>query len=751
MSLFAELKRRNVFRVGIAYLIVAWLVIQVADVMIDNIGAPDWLFSGILLVLAIGFALALVFAWAFELTPEGIKREHQVDRSQSITPQTGQKLNFLIIGGLSLAVVYLLVDKLVLQDRADAPAQAVESTAPANDAASTDVTEVPDKPSVAVLPFVNMSDDKANEYFSDGLTETLLHMLAQLPDLQVPARTSSFAFKGQNTSVSEIAAVLGVAHILEGSVQRAGDRVRVTAQLIRAEDGYHVWSQSYTRPLDDIFAIQDEIATDVARSLDASLLGSDEMLHGVETQNTAAYDIYLQALEQQALGTYASLPLAESLFKKALAQDPDFIDAKLGLVRNYLGKAFTGLIDTDQAWLLSEPLLGQVLVAQPNHPVAQLMENSFTLLPDNSNSSPDDFVGALNRIRDLLPLAPTESRLRANTAMMAHFFISDDRTPLALLDAGLRIDPLEPELLNAKGFVLREQRRFEEADLWFMKAYEQAPDDPNIRGNIAQLKADTGDIKGELEWLRLASESDPHDHELAAMLASRFYDLDMAEEGDRWTNRVLSLAPRSPMGRKVELERARAHGDDALALTLARSMLEDDIDFRHGSFSSAVFGYVELMTDAGKAREGFDELSALRPGAMAFDGQPGSLTDGLVIMAALEWLPLIFEPEDVNRMWQNARVSLDHALPRWVENPIAKLWIARYEEDPQSAQSVVLDELIPRPPGRNLGLPDLLARPVMQPVFEDPEVQAALAQLEREADALRGEVREMLLQPEWNP
>ena len=329
MSFFEELKRRNVIRVAIAYGVAAWFVLQLADVVLENIGAPEWVMQTIMLVLAAGFPLVIIFAWAFEMTPEGIKKEKDVDRTQSITNVTGRKLDRMIIGVLTVTVAYLLIDKLVLRDTQPAPTEAAQSV-------PVDV-EVPvdSGPSVAVLPFINMSGDKENEYFSDGLTETLLHMLAQLPDLRVAARTSSFAFKGKDMGIVEISETLGVAHILEGSVQKSGNRVRITAQLIRAEDGFHVWSQNYDRTLDDIFAIQDEIANDVASALDASLLGGGIVIHNVETTNVSAYEAYLKGLEQQAANSYASLPKAQSLFKEALAADPQFVDAKLALARNY--------------------------------------------------------------------------------------------------------------------------------------------------------------------------------------------------------------------------------------------------------------------------------------------------------------------------------------------------------------------------------------------------------------------------------
>jgi TolB-like protein len=255
MSLFAELKRRNVFKVGAAYAVLTWLLAQVTDVFLENFGAPDWVIKTILLLLVIGFPLALFFAWAFEMTPEGIKKEKDVDRSQSITAQTGRKLDFTIIAILLLALGYFALDKFVLD--------------PARDAAQVqtakDAEAGPAEKSIAVLPFVNMSDDASNEYFSDGISEEILNALAKVKQLKVSGRTSSFAFKGQNQDLRQIGDALGVEHILEGSVRKAGTKIRITAQLIQVDDGFHLWSETYDRELTDVFAIQDEIGRNCRR------------------------------------------------------------------------------------------------------------------------------------------------------------------------------------------------------------------------------------------------------------------------------------------------------------------------------------------------------------------------------------------------------------------------------------------------------------------------------------------------------
>jgi TolB-like protein len=251
MSLFNELKRRNVFRVAIAYLITAWLLIQLADILIPMLTLPEWVTRFILLLLVVLFVPTLIAAWALELTPDGLKLEKDVDRSSSITPHTGKKLKAMTIGMLALAVVLLLADKFYLS-AGDEQAVAV-------------VAEV-DK-SIAVLPFADLSQEQDQEWFADGLAEEILNSLARTPDLLVASRTSTFAYKGSDKDLRVIATELGVAHILEGSVRRAGDRLRITAQLIRASDGFHLWSENYDREAADMIDVQEDLAIKIASAM----------------------------------------------------------------------------------------------------------------------------------------------------------------------------------------------------------------------------------------------------------------------------------------------------------------------------------------------------------------------------------------------------------------------------------------------------------------------------------------------------
>jgi len=305
MSFFEELKRRNVVRVGLAYVVIGWLLAQVAELAFDTFGAPDWVLKSFLFVLLLGLPLALFFAWAFEFTPEGVKREKDVDRSQSITAQTGRKLDYIIIGVLVFAVGFLLVERFV----------------PAGSPPITDEVVATQSQSIAVIPFVNMSDDK--DYFADGLSEELLNLLAKIPGLKVAGRTSSFAFKGRNDDFRIIGDALNVEHVLEGSVRRSGDTLRVTAQLIKVDDGYHIWSETYDRELADIFAIQDDVAGAITTELKLRLVPATKR----STDNTEAYAYYLEAVALQMYSTVEDVVLAQQLLDQAIALDPGFARA----------------------------------------------------------------------------------------------------------------------------------------------------------------------------------------------------------------------------------------------------------------------------------------------------------------------------------------------------------------------------------------------------------------------------------------
>lgn len=334
MSFFSELKRRNVFRVGAAYLVVSWLLLQIADTLVSILSLSDAFSRAVFFVLVIGFPIAVIISWVYELTPKGLQTQAEVDQTGATTYSS--KLNTVIISGLVLVLVLVVLDAYILRDSNESSESAelvLEEGQPVLDEEIIATGDL--EKSIAVLPFSNLSPDPDQEYFSDGLTEELLNKLAQVQDLQVAGRTSSFYFKGKNEDLREIGEQLGVNYLMEGSVRKAGDQLRITAQLIRADNGFHLWSDTYDRNMEDIFAIQDEIAIAVTEALSISLGAGEFDLPGM-TRNVQAYDALIKAREI-VLNDLAREGLLLSIeeIKRALELDPEFAFAWLFLGNIY--------------------------------------------------------------------------------------------------------------------------------------------------------------------------------------------------------------------------------------------------------------------------------------------------------------------------------------------------------------------------------------------------------------------------------
>ena len=382
MSLFAELKRRNVFRVALLYIIAGWLILQVADVLFEQLDIPGWAFRFVFALLLICFPLVMVFSWVFEITPEGIKREHDIAAQSSITAHTGRKINRATTVLLILTILVVIADRLMPESAPEPKLQLLEQ--PADQAmVTTKPVSTVDNKSIAVLPFVNMSGDKENEYFSDGLAEELLNSLVAIKDLKVAGRTSSFAFKGKNEDLRIIGKKLNVAHILEGSVRKANNRVRITVQLIKVEDGYHLWSESFDRELDDIFAIQEEIARQVTAALSIALLGSDTSFEGLSgTNDTQAWEAYLRGsyIRQQNLDDPDALLRAEQQMHKAIEIDPGFVKAQVGLFMVVWHQNRNGYRPFNEGMALQQQLIETASALDPaNSGVQQIMSRQYVL------------------------------------------------------------------------------------------------------------------------------------------------------------------------------------------------------------------------------------------------------------------------------------------------------------------------------------------------------------------------------------
>jgi len=368
-NFFRELRRRNVFRVAGVYAVVGWLIAQIASILESSLGLPDWFDAVVVTLLLLGFPVAMLLAWAFEMTAEGMKPTKSVPADQSITAKTGQRLDFLIIGGLALVI------GLVGWQMVSAPSGVPQASATA-----------PGEASIAVLPFADMSAAGDQEYFSDGIAEELLNVLAQVPDLQVAGRTSAFAFKGQNKDLREIGDILKVAHILEGSVRKAGDKVRITAQLIEVDSGYHLWSETYDRDMTDIFAVQDEISAAITAELVPRLTGSAPV-QVARASDIDAYELYLLARQQEKGASRETFSQAAATLDRALEIDPDYVPALAW--RSYYelmlsdAEGATGDTPFDQASAAARPLVDRAMELDPKSPDALFARAGLYLFEDN--------------------------------------------------------------------------------------------------------------------------------------------------------------------------------------------------------------------------------------------------------------------------------------------------------------------------------------------------------------------------------
>ena len=453
-----ELKRRNVFRVTVAYVMLAWIIAQVAELALDSFESPTWVIRTILLLLALGLPLAVFFAWAFEVTPEGLKKEKDVDRSQSITGRTGRKLDLAIIAMLAAALVVVVVDNYVL----DRP---VPDSAPAQ---SQGVT-------IAVLPFVNMSNDEDQEYFSDGISEELLNLLAKIPEFRVAGRTSSFTFKDHDQDLREIGRSLGVENILEGSVRKSADRVRITAQLITVSDGFHLWSETYDRTLNDIFVVQDDIANQVVSALEVKLLG------GTQTQpksqfgidNAEAYNAYLKGLFYYNKSGSENLEQAATHMQEAVTLAPDSALAWAGLARALEGNAGQAATDPTEILARARNATDRALALNPDLPEAHLAAAELKYNWDW------DWAGAESALDRALTLSPANLDMLLVRANLYVTYGQMDKAEQFARDALAR-DPLNDRWPRTLLSILFYSSRLEEAANLGERLLAEDPDMPFV-------------------------------------------------------------------------------------------------------------------------------------------------------------------------------------------------------------------------------------------------------------------------------
>jgi TolB-like protein/cytochrome c-type biogenesis protein CcmH/NrfG len=548
-GLFTELKRRKVFRVAVVYAATAFAVLQGADILLPNLGVPDWAMRFLVAVVLLGFPIALVLAWALELRPDG-----EVKRTEAAAPEPPATVPPLL-GKRTLLITALLV------------AVGIGLSAgwlfkPSGKSASEDQTVAADAhltPSLAVLPFVNMSGNEDNEYFSDGLTETLLHKLAQVSGLKVAARTSSFAFKGRNIDVREIADALNVAHVLEGSVQRAGDRVRITAQLIQADDGYHLWSDVFDRNLDDIFAVQDDIAVQVATALRGSLLDESAVANDGGTKNTEAYDWYLRGRDALYDRNAERLDDAVNAMRRAIALDPEFALAWAGLSEALAEQArFTGrTFEVREAGEVRESARTAVRLAPDNFQVRAYLAE--VLLEDW------DVAGAREQLERAMAIDPDNARA---LSMMSQLLWYEGRSTEALdyAERAMVVDPLDWSLKVESVNKYMAVGKLDQAQQLARRIVDHDPDYVPGLQSLGNVYWRTGRYVEAFRVYHRLLETNPRTAYVIARIAAGFLALGDTESAKRWLDRAESLSPEETRMDRIDLLRLSGESERAIAM-----------------------------------------------------------------------------------------------------------------------------------------------------------------------------------------
>ncbi|MDQ6622437.1 MAG: tetratricopeptide repeat protein [Verrucomicrobiota bacterium] len=501
-NFFAELKRRNVIRFAGLYLVGAWLLIQVASTVLPTFDVPSWALRGLIVIVALGFIPALIFSWVLEMTPQGLKRDEDVAPEESIAPQTARRMNRVIIAVLLLALGYFVVDKFLLAPR--------RAAVPNDSPTAAKPSAVINDKSIAVLPFENLSDDKANTYFATGMQDEILTRLAGIRDLKVISRSSTEQYAARPPNLKIVAEQLGVATVLEGSVQKAGAAVHINVQLIDALSDSHLWAQSYDRDLKDIFGVQRDVAEKVADALKAQLLPAESArIAIVPTQNPEAHDLYLRAnahfqrgYDQTAL-VPKELPLAIDLYKQALSKDPGFALAAAMLAQTHM-RVYWTLPDHTEARLEAAKLAAdQALALQPDLGEAHVALGTYWYYGHR------DYARALQQLDLARKTLPNSAAVELYVgAILRRQGRWTDAIPH--MERAIVLDPRSSLAVDQLAYAYMALRRYAEADQVFARALAvtQDPTDEQITRayNSVVWKGDLGPLRAAVGSLTVGSD-----------------------------------------------------------------------------------------------------------------------------------------------------------------------------------------------------------------------------------------------------
>ncbi|XWN36385.1 MAG: tetratricopeptide repeat protein [Balneola sp.] len=540
-----ELKRRNVFKVAVAYAIAGWLIIQIVTVIEGPLNIPDWFDTVVIVLVGVGFPLALIFAWAFELTPEGLKKSREVEITESVTDRTGKKLNGIIISVLSVALFFVVVERIFF-----AKASILEE--------ASQTAEIKTA-SIAVLPFVNMSSDTENEYFSDGLSEELLNALAKVDDMQVAGRTSSFKFKGQNENLTEIGGELGVANILEGSVRKSGNRLRITAQLIRVSDGFHMWSETYDREftVNNIFDIQEEISLHVMEELKVRLLPEDEaQLAARPTMDIEAYNAFLEATQREITYQPDDLEFAIQKYKEAIRLDPTFAEAyaRLAIAYNHLHS--NGNISPEEVKVLIRENAEMAISLDSELGKAHQALAVFYSFEQDWEREEETLAKAV----DLSP-NDASTRMAYRGVLGRNNKVEESREQLF---KAYELEPLSPDISNSYArHLVSVENRYDEAMIIINRNIKRTPDYNGSYYAKAWLLRDVpyGELDNAFQFAYEGYLNNPDDMDFMWIVSDIARDLNMLDVAEYFGTKILETYPENHAGRRNLIKTSQVRGD----------------------------------------------------------------------------------------------------------------------------------------------------------------------------------------------
>ncbi|NNE04397.1 MAG: tetratricopeptide repeat protein [Xanthomonadales bacterium] len=502
MSFFNELKRRNVFKVAAAYIIVAWLLLQVSDTLVPALRLPDWFHSGVAFILIMGFPVAMIFAWAYELTPDGLKKEKEVDKSEFDTSTTGQKLNYAIIGLLVLAVAYFSYDKFVRGPSNATTAQTAQATA--NVAGTPSGTVRAGDRSIAVLPFANRSNVADDLFFTDGIHDDLLTQLAKIDDLKVISRTSVMEYRETTRKIPEIAAELGVSRILEGGVQRAGNRVRINAQLIDVSTDEHLWAETFDREMtvENIFDIQSEIVRQIVTAVRGELSSEEsETLAQLPTQNLEAYEAYMHAKAAVNEGAYTAEKYirAQEWAEQAVSLDPGFSWASALLAEIHAMAVWIGFDATPERVEALKAALDQAVATDPDSAETQAALGEYHYRVEG------DYFAALAAFKKASARQPGNARMWYQVAATQRRIGQFDES-IESFERAMRLDPANPEVASDYLLTLMFNGDYEKGTPLAEQSIARFPKEDTLRSHLAFMhihgNGDIVEARRQLDQMR---------------------------------------------------------------------------------------------------------------------------------------------------------------------------------------------------------------------------------------------------------